>query len=226
MLHSPFSLLKPFENRLSVAFFTKANAIESDDDAAAELGVRKAVGLEQKHGNRTVVIRTPSPRTKEADGMITDTPDLALCLRVADCQSFLIYEPEKNVVGLLHVGWRGLIAAAIPEFFRVMKAEWGIDGRETFVATGPSLCLHCSDFSDPATELPSLPKEFVHGKTVDLRGAADAELFSCGVRPERFERLPDCTRCHPEKYWTYRGGDHEQVRTGHCNMLVCALRSV
>jgi copper oxidase (laccase) domain-containing protein len=85
---------------------------------AAMLGI----GLREHHQLDIgwIAADAPSNRTEEADGMITDVPGLALNLRVADCQSFVIFSPKKNVLGLLHVGWRGLISGAIPEFFAVL----------------------------------------------------------------------------------------------------------
>lgn len=226
MIDCPFELFRRFDDRLRVCFFTKIDDMRHDQDAAHAMGVSRAGGLWQMHGNRTVVIREPVNRIDQADGMITDVPDLALCLRVADCQSFVVFEQKRSIVGVIHVGWRGLIAGAIPEFFRVMKKEHGIEPSETFVGAGPSLCRSCSDFKDPALELPSLSKEFIHGKIADLRGAATAQLFALGVSPDRFERHSDCTRCHPELYWTYRGGDRGAVKIGHCNMLVCAMKRI
>lgn len=224
MIDVPFGLFRQFDDRLRVAFFAKADDVRDDKDVASALGANRAAGLWQIHGNRTVVIREPCNRTEQADGMITDVPDLALCLRVADCQSFIVFEPRRNAIGVLHAGWRGLVTDAIPEFFRTMKREWGIVPPETFVGAGPSLCARCADFSDPALELPSLPKEFIHGKTADLQGAATAQLLDLGVRPDRIERHADCTRCRPDLYWTYRGGDRDAVKNGHANMLVCVIR--
>ena len=122
------------------------------------------------------------------------------------------------------MGWRGLIAGAIPEFFRVLKKEWGIDPSQTFVGAGPSLCKRCAEFTNPARELPSLSPQFVEKRHVDLQGAADAEFIALGVPENAIERSPDCTCCHPEKYWTYRGGDREAVKNGQTNMLVCLLK--
>jgi copper oxidase (laccase) domain-containing protein len=198
---------------LAVTFYTKADEIPEIE----------GVHLDQVHGNRTVIVRAPSNRTEEADGMITDVPGLALNLRVADCQSFVIFSPKKNVLGLLHVGWRGLISGAIPEFFAVLTNNVDMSPADVFIGAGPSLCQKCADFTDPIKELPGIPERFISGKHADLQAAATEEFLSLGVRPEHFERHPDCTRCHPEKYWTYRGGDREAVKNGRTNMLSCLL---
>lgn len=224
MIDSPFALLRQFDDRLRVTFFTKSDDVHDDQSAATIAGAQEAAGLWQAHGNKTVIIREPVNRTQQADGMITDVPGLALCIRSADCQNFVVYAPSKNVVGGLHVGWKGLLAGAIPEFFTALKKEFGIEPKETFVGAGPSLCTACADFSDPARELPSLPPAFMHGNTVDLRGAATDQMITLGVPRAQIERHLDCTRCHPEAYWTYRGGDREEVKEGHSNMVVCCLK--
>ncbi len=224
MLENPFNLLRPFSTILRSGMFTKEDDIDYDAQAAKALGVSKTAGLHQVHGNRVIVVRDSLNRTEEADGMITDVPGLALCIRWADCQNFVILEPERRVMGVLHAGWRGLIRGAIPSFFDVLKREWGIAPSSVFVGAGPSLCQTCADFTDPAKELFPLPSHFIDGKNADLQAAATAQFTSLGVKTAHLERHPDCTRCKPHQYWTYRGGHREEVKEGHTNMLAAVLR--
>jgi YfiH family protein len=216
MINAPFALFSRFPG-LTVNLYIKT------DDVRGDPGER-TVGLNQKHGNRTIVVREPRKRTDEADGMITDQKNLALCLRAADCQNFVMYAPSKNAAGALHVGWRGLLAGAIPEFLKAMTNDWHMSTDELLIAAGPSLCMKCADFTDPARELPSIPNKFISGKHVDLRGASLKQWMDAGIAASHIEYHPDCTRCHPELYWTYRGGDREEVLKGHTNMLVASLK--
>lgn len=224
MMSQPFILFRPFEKQLSVAIVRKEDDVRSDTDAAQKIGVTHAAGLHQVHGNNVVIIREPTARIIQADGMITDVPDLALCIRWADCQNFVVFAPEKNILGAMHVGWKCLRAGTIPAFFALLREKFAIDGKDCFVAGGPSLCTQCSEFTDPLKEISNVPKEFVHGRTVDLRGWAEQQLQTEGVLMKQFERQQDCTRCMPEHYWTYRGGDREEVMKGRTNMIVCGLR--
>jgi copper oxidase (laccase) domain-containing protein len=165
----------------------------------------------------------PLPRTEEADGMVTSAPGLALCIRWADCQNFIVYAPQRNVAGVLHAGWRGLQAGAIPAFFHTLEREWGILPADTIVGAGPSLCQRCSTFSRPAEELPSLYPRFFDANHADLQGAATDQLLALGVEARNIERHPDCTCCDPETYWTSRGGHREEVQAGRTNMLAVVL---
>ncbi|MFA7682050.1 MAG: polyphenol oxidase family protein [Candidatus Peribacteraceae bacterium] len=223
MIEQPFRLLRTF-TELRVLLFTKEDAIRNDEDIVESLGTTHISSLQQVHGNRTIHVGGPTARIVQADGMLTQNTNLVLTIRTADCQSFVMYEPEKRVLGVLHVGWRGLIAGAIPEFFATLRAEWNIAPEDVYVAAGPSLCQQCADFSNPRTELPQIDLRFIAEDCVDLRGSADAQLAALGIASDRFERHSDCTRCQPEKYWTYRGGDKEEVEAGMSNVLACMMR--
>lgn len=223
ILH-PFPLLGQFSDRLTVAFFDKSDDIRADSDAGKAVGIELTAGLWQVHGNKTEIVRGPTNRTIKADGMATDTKGLLLTVRAADCQNFVFFDPTKNIVSVLHAGWRGIISNAVMEHIKTLEREWKIDAANLLVGAGPSLCFSCAEFTDPVAELTGLDPKFIRRRNADLQGAATAEMMKCGVKTENIDRMPDCTKCHPEKYWTYRGGDHDAVVEGHTNMLVVGLR--
>jgi YfiH family protein len=207
-------LFLQFSDRIECHFLTK----EDDRDIAGP-----HVRLWQVHGNRTVVLRESSESTEKADGVITDTKGLHLTIRAADCQNFAIYDPVHHVGGVLHAGWKGLIAGAIPEFFTVLHDTFGIEGSDCFVVAGPSLCRSCAGFSDPKTELPGIDEQYIDGRHVDLQQIATDQLVQSGLHIKNIERHPDCTRCCAKRYYTYRGGDKGKVESGVSNILVLTL---
>ena len=225
MQRDPFGIFIPHRERLYVALFTKEDRIRSDQGrrAAEALDATDFASLQQAHGNTTVVVRAPSDRHIPADGLLTDTPGLALLTRSADCQSLVMYAPEKHIAGVLHAGWRGLDGGVIGGFFEVLKDTFAIDPEDTLVGIAPSLCAACACFTDPAHECANIDPRFYKGRCIDLRSAADRMLRDLGVLPENIERLPGCTRCEPDRYWTYRGGDREAVKGGQTNVLACVL---
>ena len=217
-----FQLLKPYEHKLRVCFLEKEDAVRNDTDAARLLKVNRIASLNQVHGNRSCIVHEPMHRGGHHDGMMTDEKDLTLLLRIADCQGFVIYSPEKNVVGVLHAGWKGLLAGTIPEYFKVLNKEWGIEPSETIVCAAPSLCQACSGFTDPAKELPGIDPTFFDGRCVDLRGIAKDQLSRAGVIDANVAFHPDCTRCDLERYQTYRGNPTD-VKAGFHNVLSATL---
>ncbi len=222
MITHPFPLLQPFRDQLDVRLLTKEENLSSDDDIASLASAQNLASLHQVHGNRAVVVRSETRRIEQADALATDQIGLTLTIRFADCQNFIVFSPEKKVIGLIHAGWKGLKSGVISSTFSLFKKEWNIDPATTIVCAGPSLCMRCAEFTDPLCEAPEL-KNYVKNRCIDLQKAADEELFSLGVLEKNFKRLSDCTRCHPETYVTYRGGDREGVERGRSNCLMVKL---
>ncbi len=223
MQRNPFVHLAKFTN-IEVAIFDRTDAVIGDQAAAAQLGYTDAAGLHHVHGARSIIVSGSLLRTEKADGMMTQTAKLVLCTRWADCQNFVIYVPKTALVGVLHVGWRGVVAEAIPAFMQTLRKTWEVNPTEILVGAGPSLCARCAEFSDPTRELPNVAPHFVRGRYVDLQAAATSQWLDCGIALANFERHPDCPKCMPEKYWTYRGGHREEVASGTSNMLVAVLK--
>ena len=221
MIKNPFQIFDA--QRVEVTMFMKDDDLSTDQGASDALGGIGYTSLRQVHGSSTIIVRENAHMIDQADGMITDQKDLLLIIRIADCQPLVIVAPDKGVAGVLHAGWKGVHAGAITEFYSVLTKEWDIHPSETLVGIGPSLCTQCADFTDPINELPHLDSQFIHGKNVDLQAAADSELITLGVPQSQIERHKDCTRCRPDLYWSYRGGDKEAIAKGKRNMLACRL---
>lgn len=223
MIDQPFAVFAPHADRLRVTLFTKADSITRDDDLCRALGTNAIASLHQEHGDTCVIVREATERTLRGDALATDTPSLTLTIRSADCQTFVLFAPRHHCAAVVHAGWKGLLAGVLPRTVQTLRDAWDADPATLLVGAGPSLCTACADFTDPARELPGIDARFFHNRNVDLRGIADAQLIAAGVRSEHMERLPECTRCSPDRYWTYRGGDREAVLDGWCNVLSCTM---
>jgi len=224
MMSMPFDIFRPFADRLEINLFSKSDQIQTDEDLKKELQTDALASVWQMHGSTTVIVREPTSRIIQADGLMTDQSELTLSIRSADCQTFVVYAPDQNVIGLMHVGWRGLIAGMIPSFFRTLTEEYDIDAEHCVIGAGPSLCKNCAEFTDPITELPGIPEKFIEGRYADLQMFATYQLISVGMDPLKFERHPDCTKCNGENWWSFRGGDREEVLSGMGNVLLIRIK--
>src|SRR5262249_40739922 len=79
---------------------------------ASSLGVEPArlLLVKQVHGVHVALARrgrTDGWTRPEADAIVTDDPDVAIGVRVADCAPVLLFDPVKHVAGAAHAGWRG-----------------------------------------------------------------------------------------------------------------------
>lgn len=221
MINNPFSSLQSHHS-LDVQFLRRDDACSTDKDIARITGNSNLVSLRQMHGNVTHRVNDPSSRVLEGDALATDIPGLTLTIRFADCQGFVLYHPTKNVIAVMHAGWKSMCKKIISSTIALLKTEWDIDPADLLVGAGPSLCRACAVFTDPSQEAPEL-RAFIDGRTIDLQASATAEFLSLGVLQKNIERMSDCTRCHPELYYTYRGGDREVVTQGFTNVLVATI---
>jgi len=219
---APFSLFRSHQDIADVRLMTREDGVSSDEDFARLTEAKKLVGLQQEHGNRAVVVREISSRILKADALATDVKNLTLSVRFADCQNAVLLAPKHRVVCLVHAGWRGVRSRIMTSAYALLRDEWNIRPEDTLVGLGPALCINCAEFTDPLSEAPEL-RAFTHGRCIDLRGALDEELADIGLPTSQIERLPDCTRCRPEIYFTYRGGDKELVKNGFVNGMSVRL---
>lgn len=114
---------------------------------AAGLDAVHTVWAQQVHGDRVVWVdgsdggRGSLSRegwVPGADGLLTETPDLALAMGFADCVPLVVADPMKGRVALCHSGWRGTASGIV---LRVLEqlTERGSRLGDLRVAVGPAI---------------------------------------------------------------------------------------
>jgi hypothetical protein len=127
-------------------FTTRELPLSSSDDwlhAAAAVGATKVQTLTQVHGAAVYVARDVSVDRPEADAVVTDRPDLAVAVRVADCVPILIADPVTGTVAAVHAGWRGTAAGVAGAAVAALKREFGARPGDLVAALGPSIGPCC-----------------------------------------------------------------------------------
>ncbi len=151
------------------------------------------------------------------DGLVTNTPGLALTIYYADCIPVLLYDPVGKAIAAVHSGWRGTSLGIAPKAVAKMTALYGTRPEDVLAAIGPGIgpcCFETHDDVPTALEdrlglrrsgPSATPLEQAAGKfTVDLKGIIAWELRQAGLAEEHIDTLPLCTACHPELYWSHR----------------------
>jgi len=172
------------------------------------------------HGTDVWTVGRPLADDATFDGLACDRPGAVLAAFAADCIPILFAEPEARVCGAAHAGWRGTVAGIAGNMVAAMQALGARPGRIR-VALGPSIGPCCFEvgpevvaaFRDALGELPGLVVAGPHKDHIDLRVASRAILERAGVAPEHIDDRPPCTRCEPERFFSYRrdgraGGIH------------------
>jgi polyphenol oxidase len=172
------------------------------------------------HGTDVWAVGQPLADDATFDGLVCDRPGAVLAAFAADCIPILFAEPAARVCGAAHAGWRGTVAGIARNMVAAMQAL-GARADRIRVALGPSIGPCCFEvgpevvaaFRDALGDVPGLIVAGPHKDHIDLRVASRAILERAGVAPDHIDDRPPCTRCEPERFFSYRrdgraGGIH------------------
>ena len=160
------------------------------------------------------------------DGLVTNTPGVALTVFTADCTPILFYDPVSGGVGAAHAGWRGTAAGIAAKMVETMVSAFGSRPEDIRAAIGPNIgrCCFETDRDVPDAMLAALGEEaepYIRpaGEKffVDLKGINALWLRRSGV--SNIEISTDCTVCSPDRFWSHRVTRGERGAQGA--VIVC-----
>jgi YfiH family protein len=172
------------------------------------------------HGTDVWTVGAPVAPEATFDGLVCDRAGLVLAAFAADCIPLVFAEPAARICGSAHAGWRGTVAGVAARVIERIQALGGAADRIR-VALGPSIGPCCFEvgpevvaaFREAFGELAGMVVAGPVKDHIDLRVAMRAQLERAGVRADHIDDRPPCTRCEPERFFSYRrdgqaGGVH------------------
>jgi YfiH family protein len=183
-----------------------ANVAENLERVRKALGLKRIVMSHNCHGKNVEWVHADSPTEIEGcDGLITQEKGIGILVRQGDCQAALFYDPKKQVIAVIHAGWRGNVQNIYGEAIRKLKNEAGCDPQDLLVCISPSLGPEAAEFKNYKTEFPeSFWKFQVKPNYFNLWEIARHQLIEAGIRPEHIEIAGICTNTTPEDFFSYR----------------------
>jgi YfiH family protein len=169
----------------------------------------------QRHGATVTRARprgivTPGTVYDHCDGLWSDEPGRAMLLLTADCIPIALArsDGEAPAVGILHAGWRGLLAGLVATGVRAIGA------RDLVAAIGPSIGPCCYEVGEevatPFRE--AFGDDVVRNGKLDLWTSAERALRAAGC--EHVERFDICTSCDAERFFSHRRDNGKTGRQG------------
>lgn len=73
------------------------------------------------------------------DGLITNLKNIKLSIKTADCLPITLRDPVKNVVGVVHAGWRGIEGEIVINAINIMVSKFHSDPKDIRVKIGPAI---------------------------------------------------------------------------------------
>ena len=176
------------------------------------LGLDGAAWLEQVHGVNIIIVDSPGA-AGSADGLITDTPGLALVGRSADCPLVLVADSGGSAVGMFHAGWRGVTGGMAREFIRRFVGHFDSNPSGLVACICPSVGSCCyevgQDVQDSAVAGlgANAVKFFAYRKGklhFDMQACIRDQLLRVGLAGHNVHVAGVCTICHDDLFCSYR----------------------
>ncbi|MEA3055206.1 MAG: purine-nucleoside/S-methyl-5-thioadenosine phosphorylase / adenosine deaminase, partial [Actinomycetota bacterium] len=160
--------------------------------------------VRQVHG-AGVVVADHVGHLGDADAIVTATPQVPIAVRVADCAPVALV--ADGAIGVVHAGWRGIVAGVLPAALDAMQSLGATDIRAVL---GPCIHAECYEFGgDELDAVAASLGDVVRGTTSWGTPALDVPAAIRAQVPW-VEDESVCTACSSE-HWSHRArGDQER----------------
>ena len=193
---------------------------------AVALGVDRLTIADQKHTATVAVVDGPlagrghdgtadsAQAFPATDAMITNRPDTALTILVADCAPVVLYDPVNRAAGVAHSGRVGTIKGVIPQTIKAMAAAFGSAAGDLLIGIGPA--IGPASYEIGAAEAAEVTAAFGNAAarlltptspghaTFDLLAAIRGQLATAGINPENVHDLAIDTRTSTNDFFSDR----------------------
>lgn len=168
------------------------------------------------HGNRVeyVSAKNKGERFTGTDGLVTDQKNIFLSVTAADCLPIFLFDPKKEIVGMVHAGWRSLERNVLENAVGKIK-ESGGKSQNILVGIGPAICQkHYEIGLEVAKKFAKYPEAIKRkGNKIflDIKKVAELQLLSLGIYSKNIEISSECTFELLGKYFSARRDKPKEV---------------
>lgn len=207
---------------------SRANVIENRRRIFEDMGriVESIYDVWQVHGTEVICTNSPRPLDAahiQADAILTDSPDITLFMRFADCVPILFYDPVKKVVGMAHAGWQGTVKKIARVTVDAMRENYGSKPENILAGIGPSIGADHYQVGKDVAERAASAFSDTDGILIkrndnvylDLWEANYRTLWDAGVRNIQVAGV--CTACDTSKWFSHRA---EKGSTGRFGAMI------
>ncbi len=188
------------------------NALINSKKFLNKLGLveNQVVSVRSVHGDNISIVTEKDGGSfiDDTDGLITSQKDVFLSITVADCLPVIVFDPLKEIVSLIHCGWKGLDKKIIEKTIKKMRDNFHIYPEELIAGIGPGIGrCHFEVKEDLLVKFRAYPEAMIKRDRqffVDLKLIAKRQLEDCGIDTANIEVSPVCTYCQSDIYFSHR----------------------
>ncbi len=182
---------------------------------AVGLNRNKIVAGSQTHSNNVRVVSSIDIGSKieNNDGLITNEKGLVLATSHADCVPVFFYDKNKEVIAMVHSGWKSTLGNISKNTIRKMIETFDTNPKDVLVGIGASICYECFEVEDDVLDL--FLNEFDFAKEcykqknetkylIDLKKIIVNQLINERVLIENIDVTDVCTMCTEDTFFSHR----------------------
>ncbi len=183
---------------------------------ATGLAADALLSLYQIHSADVIEVTEPqwAGERPKADAMVTNTKGIGLGILTADCAPVLFSDPDAQVIGAAHAGWKGAMSGVTDNTINAM-IRLGANRENISAVVGPCISQAAYEvgqefFETFADENPDYTRFFINGKDdkmqFDLPSFVLHRLRETGIKTAAW--VGECTYSTPKKFYSYRRTTH------------------
>ena len=230
-----FFAYKPFDFKTNInqeKIIKQYNRIQNE----LNYSFKKIISPAQNHTNivKSITNDNINDTFENVDGLITNLKGIALAIKVADCQSILLYDNTKKVIGNVHSGWKGTLNKIIENAIQIMIKDYNCNPQDIRAYILPSILKCCFEvqedvksmfqknfsnynFNDFITEKDNSQKYFIDTANINKmimleNGLLDKNIFISNI----------CTKCNSRFFHSYRYNKENAGR----NLSLISIRDI
>lgn len=201
---------------------------------AGELGVDvdHLISGYQVHGTNVEIVTGPMRERPHADGLVSNTPSVALGILTADCGPLLFADCEAQVIGACHAGWKGALAGVYGSTVAAME-KLGAQRSRIVAVLGPTISQANYEVG------PNFPEPFLRAEEearkyfipslqnahymFDLQAYILDQIHKLGLA--KVMGLGLCTYADEVRFFSYRRATHRNEKDYGRLLSVIALKA-
>jgi len=166
---------------------------------------------------------------KFCDALVSNTPNILLTVKTADCVPLLFGDPKTGAFAAVHAGWRGTSASIVLKAIAQLQSEYGARPEDLRCAIGPAANTCCYEVGSdvierfkelfPQSDHLFTPTQPGHAR-IDLQTANRDQLIAAGISPERIHIAPLCTMDRNDLFFSYRREKKLRGRVGRLMSVI------
>ena len=192
----------------------KKNILKNLEYVSKKIGCSKKslITLNQRHTNQVIHFKNKkSVKNKlTGDAIVSEVKNVGISVLAADCVPILFYDPQKNILGCAHSGWKGALNGIIKNTVKKFK-ELNSNIDNLIAVVGPCIGkenyeVKINFYKKFINKNPKYKKFFkntLEGKFFfDLRGFVNYEIANLNIK--NIENIEMDTFKEKEFFYSYR----------------------